>query len=336
MRIRRSDYDAAWKEIVRFLFRPLMLLCFPDIAAQIDWSVAIEFLETELQSIAPRSKSRRRRVDTLVRVRYLNGQLQRILIHLEVQSQPDAEFSMRMFQYFYRLFDTYESPIVSLAILADADPDYRPEVFELDGSGKKCQFDYHRCKLLDFTDEFLEQSDNPVAKAILAHRIAQRTMQDPNQRKALKLAWVRELFRFNFKEEEIRLLLKALDAMTPLPEDLSIEFRDELIQTDPKTMKPYITSFERIARKEALAQGRTEGRVEGRTEGITEGQLLALRESIRDLFEERFGFLPVGVGSRLEMESDPKVLKAWNRRVATIETPEAFLVLLGVSRQAES
>jgi hypothetical protein len=145
----------------------------------------------------------------------------------------------------------------------------------------------------------------------------------------LKLAWVRELFRFNFKEEEIRLLLKALDAMTPLPEDLSIEFRDELIQSDPKTMKPYITSFERIARKEALA----EGRAEGRTEGITEGQLLALRESIRDLFEERFGFLPVGVGSRLEMESDPKVLKAWHRRAATIETPEAFLALLGGARE---
>ena len=332
MRRLRSHYDAAWKEIVRFLFQPLMLLCFPNIAALIDWSVAIEFLETELQSIAPRSKSRRRHVDTLVRVRYLNGQAQRILIHLEVQSQPDAEFSMRMFQYFYRLFDTYGPPIVSVAILADADPNYRPEVYEVDGAGKKCQFDYHRCKLLDFTDEFLEQSDNPVAKAILAHRIAQRTMQDPNRRMVLKLAWVRELFRFRFQEEEIRLLLKALDAMTPLPEDLSIEFRDELIHSDPKTMKPYITSFERIARKEALAEGRAEGRTEGRTEGITEGQLLALRESIRDLFEERFGFLPVGVGSRLEMESDPKVLKAWNRRVATIETPEAFLALLGISR----
>jgi hypothetical protein len=83
-------------------------------------------------------------------------------------------------------------------------------------------------------------------------------------------------------------------------------------------MKPYITSFERIARKEALAEGRaegrTEGRIEGRTkgpaEGINEGQVLALRESIRDLFEDRFGFLPVGIGSRLEMESDAKVLRS--------------------------
>ena len=153
----------------------------------------------------------------------------------------------------------------------------------------------------------------------------------------MKLAWVRELFRFQFKEEEIRLLLRALDAMTPLPEDLSIEFRDELIQTDSKTMKPYITSFERIARKEALAQGRVEGRTEGitqgRAEGITEGQLLALRESIRDLFEERFGFLPVGVGSRLELESDPKVLRSLLRRVVTIETPEAFLAILGGTKE---
>jgi hypothetical protein len=73
MRRLRSHYDAAWKEIVRFLFRPLMLLCFPAIAAHIDWLVAIEFLNTELQSIAPRSRSRRRQVDTLVRVRFLDG-----------------------------------------------------------------------------------------------------------------------------------------------------------------------------------------------------------------------------------------------------------------------
>jgi hypothetical protein len=59
----------------------------------------------------------------------------------------------------------------------------------------------------------------------------------------MKLAWVRELFRFQFEEAEIRLLLRALDAMTPLPEDLPSEFRDELIQADPKRMKPYITTF---------------------------------------------------------------------------------------------
>ena len=105
-------------------------------------------------------------------------------------------------------------------------------------------------------------------------------------------------------------------------------------------MKPYITSFERIARKEALAEGRAEGITKGRTEGITEGisqgQVLTLRESIRDLFEERFGFLPVGVGSRLEMESDTKILRSWLRRAATIEDPEAFLSFLGGFRQAES
>jgi hypothetical protein len=60
---------------------------------------------------------------------------------------------------------------------------------------------------------------------------------------------------------------------------------------------------------------------------------LALRESIRDLVEERFGFMPVGVGTRLELESDPKVLRSWHRRAATIGTPEAFLELVGLPRE---
>ena len=99
---------------------------------------------------------------------------------------------------------------------------------------------------------------------------------------------------------------------------------------------PYYTSFEESARKEALAigrsQGRTEGRNEGRTEGRNEGQLLALRAAIKDLFRDRFGFMPVGVGARLETESDPQVLRAWLRRVAAIDTHEAFLTLLGITR----
>jgi hypothetical protein len=95
---------------------------------------------------------------------------------------------------------------------------------------------------------------------------------------------------------------------------------------------PYYTSFEESARKEALAIGRSQGRNEGRNEGRTEGQLLALRAAIKDLFRDRFGLMPVGVGARLETESDPQVLRAWLRRVAAIDTHEAFLTLLGITR----
>ena len=79
---------------------------------------------------------------------------------------------------------------------------------------------------------------------------------------------------------------------------------------------PIITSLERLARKEALAEGRSEG------------QLLTLRDAIRDLLEERFGHTPPDIGERLEQETDPVVLKAWLRKTATIESLEAFRRLL--------
>jgi hypothetical protein len=59
MRRPRSHDDAAWNEIVQFLFRPLMMLCFAAIAVRIDWSKGIEFLDTELRDIALGSKSHR-------------------------------------------------------------------------------------------------------------------------------------------------------------------------------------------------------------------------------------------------------------------------------------
>ena len=84
---------------------------------------------------------------------------------------------------------------------------------------------------------------------------------------------------------------------------------------------PIITSFERRARKEALAEGLSQGRSEGRSEG----QLFALRDAIRDLLEERFGHTPPAIGERLDQESDPATLKSWLRKTATVESVDAFL-----------
>jgi hypothetical protein len=92
---------------------------------------------------------------------------------------------------------------------------------------------------------------------------------------------------------------------------------------------PYYTCFEERAREEALAQGLSQGLSEGITRGVSKGQLLALRESIRDLLEERFGFIPVAIMTRLEVESDTEQLRRWNRRAATIGTVEEFQTFTG-------
>jgi hypothetical protein len=248
-----SDFDGAWKETVESYFQPLTELVLPDVAAQIDWKRGFEFLDSELRSLVPEVGSGRQHVDKLVRVVFNNGQPRWVLIHLEIQSQFDSSLPHRMFVYYYRIFDQYQLAILSVAILADPKPDGRPGVLDLRVGGKGCLFDYHTCRLSDFTEEFLQTSTNPVAKVILAHRIAQRTAKDPSARLHHKIVWIRALFRQGFPRDQIVNLIRALEAMNPLPRDLDIEFRNQVLHSDPDNSMPIVTSFERLAREEGLS-----------------------------------------------------------------------------------
>jgi hypothetical protein len=51
------------------------------------------------------------------------------LIHSEVQGRREEKFPERMFTYSYRIFDVYHWPVVSLAVLCDADAGWRPDHF---------------------------------------------------------------------------------------------------------------------------------------------------------------------------------------------------------------
>ena len=99
---------------------------------------------------------------------------------------------------------------------------------------------------------------------------------------------------------------------------------------------PFVTSIERFAREEGLSEGilrgrqegREQGREEGREEGLSRGQMLALKESIRDLLEARFGVVPQAILDRMDGVSDLSTLRLWHRRAVTIESLKAFQGLL--------
>ncbi|MCD1653040.1 hypothetical protein K8090_16835 [Halomonas meridiana] len=58
-----------------------------------------------------------------------------VLIHVEVQGEPEVEFSERMFTYQYRLRDRYGMEVVSLAVLADTRKSFRPTTFHYERWG---------------------------------------------------------------------------------------------------------------------------------------------------------------------------------------------------------
>lgn len=255
-----DDLDSPWKEALDHYLEQAMALLFPVAHGDIDWRRGYESLDKELQAIVRESEQGKRLVDTLVKVWRRDGQEEWVLIHLEVQSQEESEFARRMFVYNYRVFDRYNRTVVSLAVLGDERPSWRPDQFGYSLWGCDVGIHFPVVKLLDLAQDLaaLEASANPFAVLVLAHLKSQATKKNPADRRAWKMRLVRGLFERGLQGEEIRRLFKYIDWMMTLPRELEDSFWQEVHDYEQEKRMPYITSVERIGMEKGLNQGRQE------------------------------------------------------------------------------
>jgi hypothetical protein len=177
----RNDQDSPWKEILRDYFPQAIQFFFPDVAAAIDWNTPPEFLDKEFQQIAREAKQGKRFADCLVKVKQINGQDLFLLLHVEVQATKEDHFPTRMFTYNIRIFDRFAQPAISLAILCDADPTWRPSQYQVNLPQTQTTFNFGIVKLLDYQQNWamLESSRNPFATVVMAHLKNQATTRNP-------------------------------------------------------------------------------------------------------------------------------------------------------------
>jgi predicted transposase YdaD len=216
--IENTDYDNPWKSFIELYFRDFLRLFFPAIEADIDWSKPIRFLDKELQKIVRDGEIPKRYADKLVEVYRLNGEKTLVICHIEVQSQEEGNFAVRMYSYNYRLRDRYNCPVVSLAILGDENNNWRPSVFQ---------------------DDYLK---------------TKATHNKPSERKNWKLQLVTMLYDRGYGEQAILELNNFLDWMMNLPEDLEREFQTDLKAFEEAREMKYVTTIERMG----IEQGREE------------------------------------------------------------------------------
>jgi hypothetical protein len=173
------------------------------------------------------------------------------------EGQEEADFGRRMYVCNYRLFDRYNRLVVSLAVLADERPGWRPDRFGYSLWGCTVGFQFPVVKLLDYAAEEanLEASANPFAAVVLAHLKTQQTRQDPETRRAWKLRLVKGLHERGLGAPDIGHLFRFIDWMMDLPANLDEQFWQEVHQYEEEKRMPYITSVERIGIKKGLLEG---------------------------------------------------------------------------------
>ncbi|KXB09228.1 hypothetical protein AKJ60_00675 [candidate division MSBL1 archaeon SCGC-AAA385M11] len=261
-----NEYDNPWKMILRKYLPSFMHFFFPCIGEGIDWHRAYEFLDKELGRIRPSSDIGDRYADLLIRLYKTSGQEIWFLVHIEIQAQPQSGFGKRMFVYNYRIFDLYDHEVVSLAVLADTDPNWRPHCFRYGDFGSLTSLEFPVVKVLDYGKEWsrLEQSNNPFAVVVMAHLKAMETGQgqDIQERYRWKLDLILRLYRAGFSRDEVIDLFTFIDWVLRLPAELEDTLWSRLQAEEEERNMPYVTSVERI--------GIEKGRQEGRQEGIQE------------------------------------------------------------------
>jgi len=159
-----------------------------------------------------------------------NGEEKWLLIHIEVQGKAEKSFEERLFIYSYRIYDRYRKDVVTLAVLADDQKDYRPSGFEMGRWGCRHRFEFPSVKLYDYRERIdeLEYSMNPFAVVVLAQLRHQETKRKEKKRLFWKLSLVRSLDERGFGHDVRADLYLFIDWLLALPEPLEIEFNEEM------------------------------------------------------------------------------------------------------------
>ena len=280
----RADQDSPWKLILRQYFQQAIEFFFPHIANEIDWTIPVEFLDKEFVQLTPNSEIGKRLADQLVKMHQKGGNSIILLIHLEVQAEPEDIFSERIFTYLIRIFDYFHQVPISLAILCDSDEDWRPSEYRFVTFGSSLQFNFTSVKLLDYVArwEELEASQNVFAIVVMTHLKAQETKRSPKRRKQWKLALIKRLYERGYDRSDIMRLFTFVDWIMILPKPVKAEFWQELKVYEEERQMPYITSVEQIGYDRGVAEEAERSR-----ERLLESQRLIEAERIRGQERER-------------------------------------------------
>ncbi|WP_044414309.1 RpnC/YadD family protein [Thiomicrospira microaerophila] len=265
-----QDHDNPWKEALEYYFKDAMALLFSMVHQAIDWNQPPEFLDKELQKILAKAERGKTYADKLVKVKLISGEETWLLIHIEVQGEPEHDFAQRMFNYNSRIRQRYKKDVISLAILSDTSPTFKPQTYHYNALGFNLRMDYPVVKLLDFLPQrqSLLTGENVFGLLVLAQLDA-KLLKTPQERLSAKVALIRQLYERGYSKEQIITLFNLIDWMITLPKELVIEFDHQIDAIEQEKNMQYINSLEDLY----LERGKLEGRLEQAIEMIREFNL---------------------------------------------------------------
>ncbi len=324
--IATDQYDTPWKIAVEQHFQPFIAFYFPAVYAEIDWQVPHEFLDKEFQAIARDALVGARHVDKLVKVQRHSGRQDWLCLHLEVQVARQTHFARRMFVYNYRIFDFYDRPVASLALLGDDDPAWLPDQFSYSAMGCEMAFRFPVAKLAAFSHDAdsLANHPNPFALLTLAYLQNRATRTDMQARFDIKCSLIRLLHARNWDKALIKSFFLVIDWMMELPVRFDEQLASFVTELEKEQEMEYVSTVERVRLEQKWQEGLAQGEDRGLERGIERGMQQGESTLLVRLLTRRFGVLPPTLQQRIG-QATPTEIEAWfDRALDAVTLHEVF------------
>jgi hypothetical protein len=161
--------DQLFKTVLEGLLQSFLELFLPEVAPRFDFET-LRFLDKEVFANVPEGKVRE--ADVVARLETREGEPEIVLVHVEVQSRPEADFARRMFEYYAVLRIHHRLPVLPIVLYLRGGPDaafaeYSESLF----GQEQLRFSY-RCVALArlFAEEYVGASPLGAALAALMRR----------------------------------------------------------------------------------------------------------------------------------------------------------------------
>ena len=228
------------------------------------------------------------------------------LAHIEVQTQRDSTLPRRLLDYHYHIERRHRCRVITLVILGDLSPSWRPGQFSSDVPPLGMSLGYLSLKLIDLELklELPQFRGNPVAMVVRAHLAALRTRHDLEARYTQRVALCRRLYEEGFSRKDVVFIHGLIDRLMILPRPLMVRFKQELFTIEKDKNMPYVDTLTRMSREE--------------------GSLTQARESVIEALEIRFGEVSSDLRERITALDNLRTLKAQHRRAITVPSLDQF------------
>lgn len=300
-----SIKDKLWKGIVEELFEDFISFFMPDLYPEIDFDKGVEFLDKEFETLFPKSKETKRYVDKLIKVCLKDGTEQWLFIHVEIQGYKDADFTKRMFRYFYRIYDKYQKEITAIAIFTDSNKLLKPDRFEYSCYKTNLIYNYRTYKLLDQDEANIEKMTNPFALVVLAGLYSIKSKNKKDEKYRFKVKLIKLLIEKGYTKEKSKNIFIFMDGLLSLPKELELKFEKDVKKLTGRNKKMGLTAemstIGQIAYKKGEITGEKRGEKTGERKGLLEGIELAL--------EIKFGAEGLALKDKINRIEDIKKIK---------------------------